>query len=54
MKRSVTLSKKEIDEAIADYVEKNAGFRPKLISLMHIPADRPFDSETWQAEAMEG
>jgi hypothetical protein len=53
MKRSITLTKKEIDEALADYVEKNAGFRPGSIRLVHMPGDRPFDADYWSATATE-
>lgn len=53
MKRSVTLTQKEIDEALADYVEKNAGFRPGSIRLTHTPGDRPFDADYWSATATE-
>ena len=53
MKRSVTLTKDEIDRALADYVEKNAGFRPVSIRLSYTPGDRPFDADYWSATATE-
>lgn len=53
MKHTVTLSKDEIDLAIAAWVKQKAGFTPSRVTLNHYPPDRPFDTETWTATASE-
>lgn len=53
MKRSVTLSKMEIDEAISAYVLKKLGFNVGAARLNFTKGDRPFDSDTWSAVADE-
>lgn len=53
MKRSVKLSKDEIEKALREYVQKRDGFTPARITLEHIPRDRPFDPEVWTARAWE-
>lgn len=51
MKRTVILSKAEIEEAIRKYVQEKAGFPPKSVSIAFVRGDRPFDADTWSATA---
>lgn len=53
MKRTVTLSKDEIDEAIKAYVLDKVGFGVGSVRLTYMKGDRPFDSDYWEASVTE-
>ena len=53
MQRSVTLTDEDISTAIADYVEREQGWRPKSVRLTETKGDRSYEPDRWSATASE-